>query len=223
MTTQPSTSRAPWRASVLFAALALAHCSAPSLSPVPDPVPKPQTEREERERKDSSGAAQDAQQDQDDETRANSKDHGGPSPEPARRGVGPVDFKAPPEPVERPAESLSVESEEGDDFEGDPFESTDFEGDDFEEDPRDLIESLEKDIGLKITDYREEFGVEDFTAPTPDSCDKVCDLSAAICRSSTRICAISGDHPAEVWFAERCHWSSKECRHSNDQCESCTR
>ena len=98
-----------------------------------------------------------------------------------------------------------------------------FEGDTYEKNPRNELESLVLDINKGIDSYREEFGVEGFSTAQPGSCDEVCDLSEAICKSSTKICAIATSNPDEAYFGAKCQWSTKECKRSNEQCATCSK
>lgn len=93
-----------------------------------------------------------------------------------------------------------------------------------DDDPRRIVEGLIQGIERRSSQYREEFGIEDFSAPAaPESCDEVCDLSKAICQSSKRICEISQVQSQDPWFSERCRWSSKQCEGASTQCDTCSR
>lgn len=93
-----------------------------------------------------------------------------------------------------------------------------------DDDPRRIVEGLIQGIERRSDQYREEFGIEDFSAPAaPESCDEVCDLSKAICQSSKRICEISQVQSQDSWFSERCRWSSKQCEGASTQCDTCSR
>ena len=103
------------------------------------------------------------------------------------------------------------------------------------EEARSEIKNLEVQIGAG-QGYREEFGVEsaaprEEVAPTDEEgavsaeeapdCGLVCDVAAAVCRSSQRVCTISGQFPEEGHFRERCAWASQECAKAKERCESC--
>ncbi len=84
------------------------------------------------------------------------------------------------------------------------------------------VQALLLDIEQRTASYREEFGVEEVTATqAPQSCDRVCDLSEAICKSSKRICVIAGQHAQEAYFAKKCQWSTDECKRAETECETC--
>ena len=53
------------------------------------------------------------------------------------------------------------------------------------------------------------------------SCQQTCELSSAICYSSTQICSIAYDFPQEPQFSERCRWASDECQDAQNACVSC--
>lgn len=96
-------------------------------------------------------------------------------------------------------------------------------GRDAADDPRRLVEGLIQGIERRSDQYREEFGIENFSPQAPESCDEVCDLSKAICQSSKKICEISQVQSQDPWFSERCRWSSKQCDGASTQCDTCSR
>ena len=85
------------------------------------------------------------------------------------------------------------------------------------------VETLSAEIQRQTHSYREEFGVEDASSDAPKSCEEVCDLSEAICKSSKKICEFALVHPSEAYFTDQCTWSDKECQRSAEQCEGCSR
>ncbi len=74
-------------------------------------------------------------------------------------------------------------------------------------------------------EIREELGelgdIKDPNVRGAGSCQEVCDLSDAICSSSSKICGISNAHPGESYFLDRCEWSQNECRSADQRCSVC--
>ncbi len=98
------------------------------------------------------------------------------------------------------------------------------EGDTWEEsapDPRDEVQDLEDSIRDEIEDYTSDHGVKSHAHRGSATCAEVCDLSRAICKSSSRICTISASHPGDGWISGRCSWSKDECRKSEERCTVC--
>jgi len=147
-----------------------------------------------------------------------STDDSMPPPSAPRDSAGGSGMKKSPSRVEeigversKPAAATAASTEEGGFFEGDTYDGpTD----------RDEIEELEADIRKQVSSQRS--AVADYDARAPRTCNDVCDLSEAICASSTKICKIADSHPSEPYFDSRCRWSRKECRTADSHCSQCS-
>lgn len=120
---------------------------------------------------------------------------------------------ADPAPRAMDAPTVAVEAGGGG-FEGDTYETDD--------DPRDEVQELEEEIRDEIEDYTDDHGVESHTQRGDASCEDVCDLSRAICKSSGKICTISNANPSDGWIAGRCTWSRGECEKAQKRCTHCS-
>jgi hypothetical protein len=100
-------------------------------------------------------------------------------------------------------------------FEGDTWEGAD------KDDAHDEVSDLEEAILEEIEDYTDDHGVQSHSQRGTATCAEVCDLSRAICKSSSRICAISSQNPSDGWISGRCTWSKGECGKSEERCTVC--
>ncbi len=84
------------------------------------------------------------------------------------------------------------------------------------------MDAQTRELERLVQGYREEFGVEDYGATSPRSCNEVCDLSDAVCISSRKICDIATQNAEVTGFADKCTWATGECDKSKKSCTHCS-
>ena len=91
--------------------------------------------------------------------------------------------------------------------------------------PREAVDELSRELEGQIGSYREDFGVESGSAEygrdVVVTCEDICDVKAAICASSGKICRISTAYPDDDHTRGRCSWAQDECSKAEEACTRC--